>query len=318
MDAVDNSGVRYVLVTPVRNEELTIERVITSVRAQTVQPAEWVIVSDESTDRTDEIVRRHAAECPIIHLVRLANRPKRNFASVVFATQAGVDALKVSDYKFIGLLDADVSFASDYYERILDQFAREPELGIAGGLVVDVGHRAARLGVNCQSLREVAGAVQCFRRACFESLGGLVAIPEGGWDAITCLRARMNGFKTATFADLRVDHLKPRNSAEGGAWRRRWQLGVRDYALGMHPLFAVAKYLGRTIEWPLLFGAMARLSGYCSAALQRRERRVPAEVIQYARREQLRRLLLLPQAASSPPSPPHGREPRGRPSTRPG
>ena len=46
----------YVLITPARNEEVNIEKTILSVIAQTILPEKWVIVSDGSTDRTDEIV----------------------------------------------------------------------------------------------------------------------------------------------------------------------------------------------------------------------------------------------------------------------
>ena len=92
-----------------------------------------------------------------------------------------------------------------------------------------------------QNMKDVAGATQFFRRECFESLGGLVAIPEGGWDAITCFVARANGFRTATFPELIVEHLKPRNASQGNVISRKWQTGIREYALGNHPLFVDTK-----------------------------------------------------------------------------
>ena len=56
------TGVRecsdYVLVTPAHNEADLIEQTIRSVVAQTVPPKRWVIVSDGSSDGTDDIVRR--------------------------------------------------------------------------------------------------------------------------------------------------------------------------------------------------------------------------------------------------------------------
>ena len=183
----------YVLVTPVRNEQATIGITIDCVVRQTIQPAEWVIVSDESTDQTDAIVRESASKHGFIRLLRLTRRPGRNFASVVFAAESGIAALKHQNYEFIGLLDADIRFAPNYYEQILSRFATDPGLGMAGGLVVDC--YGGRRHPGPQSLRDVAGAVQFFRRQCFESLGGLVAVPEGGWDAITCVQARMRGFK---------------------------------------------------------------------------------------------------------------------------
>jgi biofilm PGA synthesis N-glycosyltransferase PgaC len=55
----------YVLVTPARNEQDFIELTIRSMVAQTVKPLKWVIVSDGSTDRTDEIVEGYAANHPL-------------------------------------------------------------------------------------------------------------------------------------------------------------------------------------------------------------------------------------------------------------
>ena len=115
----------YVLITPVRNEQATIGITIDSVIHQTVPPAEWIIVSDESTDRTDEIINEYAAKFPFIRLLRLTRRPERNFASVVFAVESGIQMLRTVDYDYIGLLDADVRFAPNYYEEVLRRFVAE-------------------------------------------------------------------------------------------------------------------------------------------------------------------------------------------------
>jgi glycosyltransferase involved in cell wall biosynthesis len=279
---------QYVLITPAKNEEVSIGVTIESVVNQTVRPAEWVIVSDGSTDRTDEIVRTAAMTNPWIRLLPLPPRAQRSFAAVVHATEAGVRFLNLEDYEYIGLLDSDVRFRPDYFERVIECLESSPRLGLAGGVVIDVGLRRNRLPRNRQ---DVPGAVQFFRRTCFEALGGLLAIPEGGWDALTCARARMVGFETRLLTDLVVDHLKPRNIAEGGLFRRHWQMGIRDHALGYHPLFELAKCLGHIPEPPLFVGAIAWWLGYCSAAIQRRQRRVPRDLARFLRGEQTQRLL---------------------------
>jgi len=141
-----------------------------------------------------------------------------------------------------------------------------------------------------QYLKDVAGATQFFRRECFNSLGGLIPIPEGGWDAITCIQARARGYKTATYPDLVVEHLKPRNFAEGNVIRRQWQRGTRDYALGAHPLFEMLKCGGRTRESPLLIGAAARLAGYTWCGLTGKKRTISREIIELIRHEQVSRI----------------------------
>jgi glycosyltransferase involved in cell wall biosynthesis len=278
----------YVLITPVRNEESTIGTTIESVVRQTISPREWIIVSDESTDHTDEIIQQYAARYSFIKHLRLTGRPQRSFSSVVFVTEFGINALTSKDYDFIGFLDADIRFSETYYADIIAKFSADKTLGLAGGLVVDCvdGRRIQ----SKQSLKEIAGAVQFFRRECFDSLGGLIAIPEGGWDAITCLQARMHGFSTQTFPEIQVDHLKPRNVAEGNIARRFVQLGVRDYALGNHPVFETAKCAYRCFEHPYIIGGVLRFVGYFGCCIFRRKRMLPIEIILEIRREQLTRL----------------------------
>ncbi len=278
---------RYALVTPVRDEASLLPRTIASVLAQTLLPDEWVIVSDGSTDGTDDIVREASAQHPWIRLLPLAPRPGRSFAAVALNTEAGIRHLASRDHGFIGLLDADVEFQPDYFEQLLRRFEAEPSLGLAGGVVIDVGLPRDRFPRN---RLDVPGAVQFFRKECFERIGGLTPMPEGGWDMMTCAVARMHGYKTRLFTDLVVDHLKPRNIAEGGALRRKWQLGVRDYAAGYHPLFEVVKCVSRLPNPPFVVGALAWWVGYCTAFLQRRRRIVDSSVVAYIRHEQMCRV----------------------------
>src|ERR1051326_2335577 len=77
----------YVLVTPARNEGALIERPIRAVSAQTILPRHWIIVSDGSTDNTDEIVRRYARQYDWIELLRLPERRERDFAGVIRSYQ---------------------------------------------------------------------------------------------------------------------------------------------------------------------------------------------------------------------------------------
>ncbi|MDB6093015.1 MAG: hypothetical protein JWM32_577 [Verrucomicrobia bacterium] len=278
---------QYVLITPAKNEEKLIVETIASVIAQTIRPAQWVVVSDGSTDRTNEIVEAAAKAHPWITLLALPPRAGRNFAAVVHATEAGVRTLTVKDYAYIGLLDSDVRFQADYFEQVMAAFEASPRLGLAGGVAIDVGLPKDRLPRNRQ---DVPGALQFFRRECFERLGGLFAIPEGGWDALTCARARMLGYETRLLTHLIVDHLKPRNVAEGGIFRRKWQMGVRDYALGYHPLFELVKCAGRFREPPFLLGSLSWWLGFCSASLGRRHRLIPTDLAKFVRNEQMARL----------------------------
>jgi biofilm PGA synthesis N-glycosyltransferase PgaC len=277
----------YVLVTPVRDEVSTIGKTIESVARQTHLPREWIIVSDGSVDGTNEVIESAGKTHGWIRLVALPPRPGRSFAAVVHNAEAGVRALTCHDYEYLGLLDADLEFEPDYFARLVQRFEARPALGLAGGVVIDHGQPRDRFPRN---RHEVPGAVQLFRRACFESLGGLIPIPEGGWDCLTCAMARMNGFETQVFTDLIVDHMKPRNASQGGPLRRLWQLGVRDYAIGYDPLYELFKCASRMSESPVVVSGLARWLGYCAATVRRHSRVVPRRVLEFLRGEQRRRL----------------------------
>jgi len=187
----------YVLITPARNEAAFIERTLQSVVAQTVPPAKWVIVSDGSTDGTDEIVNRYAAEYPWIELLRMSERKERHFAGKVQAFNAGYARVQDVPYQAIVSLDGDISFDEGYFEFLLGKLAGDRQLGLVGTPFQDSQHRT--YDYRFVSIEHVSGACQVFRRECFEEIGGYVPVKGGGIDHIAVITARMKGWKTRTF-----------------------------------------------------------------------------------------------------------------------
>ena len=125
----------YVLVTPARNEAQFIELTIKSVISQTVRPLRWVIVSDGSSDGTDAIVSRYAADHTWIELVRIPEHHERDFAAKVHAFNAGYARLKDLEYEVIGNLDGDVSFDGDYFCFLLGKLAEDASARAGGNTI---------------------------------------------------------------------------------------------------------------------------------------------------------------------------------------
>src|SRR5437773_10437172 len=132
LHALSNVSLRYVLITPARNESAFIEETIRSVVSQTVLPLRWVIVSDGSTDGTDDIVHKYALKHPWIELVRTPERKERHFAGKVYAFNAGYERVRGLEYEVIGSLDADITFDEQYLSFLVKKFAEYPRLGVAG------------------------------------------------------------------------------------------------------------------------------------------------------------------------------------------
>jgi len=283
------SVVSYVLITAARNEANYITKTIESVINQTILPKKWMIVSDGSTDKTDEIVARYARKYDFIQLVRSAGHKQRDCGLKVNAFNSGYRELKGVEYDFLGNLDADVSFGSHYYEYLFEKFQQKPKLAIAGGIIFDlingkwvkwVAH------LNC-----VGGPIQLFRSKFFKEMGGYTMIPGGGEDAIAEYTARRYGWEVRSFPEIKVFHHRRMGTEGRGIRRARFFQGVRDYLIGFHPLFEIAKCLRRVVERPYFIGSLFWLSGYFWAELQMYKREISPELVRYIRRWQMHLLV---------------------------
>jgi biofilm PGA synthesis N-glycosyltransferase PgaC len=277
---------RYVIITPVRDEERYIEATIASVRHQTVLPVEWVLVDDGSTDRTGSILDRYAAEFPWIHVVHRPNRGfRKSGGGVMEAFYSGYNALHCGDWEFIVKLDGDLTFSEDYFERCFGLFAREPELGVGGGDIYHDCGGTQELEANPRF--HVRGATKIYRRTCWDAIGGLWQAP--GWDTIDEVKANMLGWRSHSFSEIQVVHHRFTGTAEG-LMRDRMKKGLACYVSGYHPLFLAAVCVSRLIQKPYVAGSAAIFYGFLKGYWTRVPRVNDIRVIKYLRTQQLRRL----------------------------
>jgi poly-beta-1,6-N-acetyl-D-glucosamine synthase len=279
-----NHGRAYVLVTAAYNEEENIAKPIESVLAQTELPRMWVIVSDGSTDRTDEIVQRYAEKHSFIRFLRVTRPPGRSFRTKVMALQAGMKLLEDVPYKFIGNLDADISLGPSYFADLITKFEKDPKLGIAGGFVCEEegGKFQSR---SSNRVYSVAHAAQLVRRECYEAIGGYAVLEYGGEDWHAQTSARMMGWSAEAFPELGIYH--HRHTGEGGNLvRHKFRQGRMDYSFGSDPIFETFKCLQRLAERPILLGSFARLTGFFWSSIIREPRPVSKEFIAFLRSEQ--------------------------------
>jgi glycosyltransferase involved in cell wall biosynthesis len=278
----------YILITPARNEEAFLEKTILSVTGQTARPRQWVIVSDGSTDRTDEIIRDHASRHAWIRYLRRPEHVHRQFASKARAFAAGYAVGRTTPHAIVGNLDADLSFGSDTMEFLMERFAEDPGLGVAG--VPFVEQTGGAYDYRFTNIEHVSGACQLFRRECFEAIGGYKPIESGGIDWLAVTTARMMGWKTRTFTERAVFH--HRKIGTGGSTRLGflYRQGVKEYYLGSHPLWQTFRALYQMKHKPYVVGGMAIFTGYFMSFVRGARKQASPEVIRFCRQEQLRRL----------------------------
>jgi len=279
----------YVLITAARNEARLIEQTISSVVAQTAKPLKWVIVSDGSTDGTDEIARRYAAQHPWIEVISLPERAQRHFAGKVAALNVGQERLANLDYEVIGNLDADVTFESDYLEFLVAKFAEDPRLGVAGTPYLEDRQEQDE---RFKSPSHVSGACQLFRRRCWQEIGGYPPVKTGGVDFIAVLAAQSKGWKTQRFEGKACFHHRNVGSGQhAAALSRLLNLGRKDYLLGSHPAFELFRCLLRMKSPPHVIGGCLMMIGYFSAMARGLERSMPEDLIKIRQSDQIERLL---------------------------
>jgi biofilm PGA synthesis N-glycosyltransferase PgaC len=280
---------KYVLITPARNEEKLITKTLDSMVVQTLSPERWVIVDDGSTDHTAEIVESYAKRYPWIELVRRVQDRERNFASKAHSVNTGLERVNSLQFDIMGNLDADVSFESDYMEFLMRKFFEDPELGVAGTPFTQNGDYDSSKD-SFEGENYVAGPCQLFRRECFQEIGGYVPNRVGGLDWIAVMTARMKGWKVRAFPEKRYHHYRTLGTAEKGALRALFSYGEKDYYLGGSPVWQLFRVAYRMAKKPFVMGGLALMSGYIWASLRRAKRAVSPELMCFHRKEQMKKL----------------------------
>ena len=285
----DNNVGNYAIVSPVRNEQENIGLTLDSVVSQTVLPRQWIIVDDGSTDQTATIVSEYARTFPWIRLVHRKDHGKTFGVAqgqVIKAFYEGFRYVNLNALGFVCKLDGDLVLGPDYFEQLLNRAANDAKLGIISGVTYYMygGRRILESTPGHHTL----GAASLYRTACFQEIGGLVT--SLGWDTLDGIRAQMRGWKTRSYPELQILHLRPMSSS--GDWDKgRISNGRTDYLLGYHPLFELARCIFRMFHPPYFKGGLLMLFGYIRAAMRGDEQVVTAEERRFLQRQQLRRLI---------------------------
>jgi poly-beta-1,6-N-acetyl-D-glucosamine synthase len=281
-------GLNYVLITPAHNERPFLEGTIHSVINQNILPLKWVIVDDGSTDGTGELSEIVSKNYNWIEVLRLAPHTDRNFASKVFAFNAGYARLKNISYDLIGNLDADVSFDQGYFEYLANQFENDPALGVAGTHYLEGDFHSFK--DSYINVHHVNGQVQLFRRECFEAIGGYQPSRYGGIDWIAVTAARMKGWKTYSFDGMTFIHHRPMGTAGSNTYVSRFNYGKKDFFLGNHILWELFRVAYQCSKKPYILGGLLLLFGYGWAWLRGYESPINEELKKFHQQEQLGRL----------------------------
>lgn len=275
----------YYIVIPAHNEEAFIALTLDSLISQTVLPKKVVIVNDNSTDKTAEIVTAYAKENPFISLVnKTSSAIHLPGSKVIQAFHKGFETLDEA-YDVIVKLDADLILPNNYFETILNIFEKDSTIGMAGGFAY-IKKNGEWILENLTDKDHIRGAFKAYRKECFLQIGNLK--PAMGWDTVDELLSKFYGWKVVTDASLIVKHLKP----TGANYNKtaRYKQGEAFYTLGYGFLItsiASAK-LAMMKKKPLLF--LDYIKGFWKAKAAKTPLLVTAEQAKFIRKYRLKKM----------------------------
>lgn len=196
------SQLNYCIVMPVHNEETYILNALESIANQIHRPIELIIVNDNSTDATPELIQGFIGPHPYMKMVNSGTHSTEHQpgSKIVRAFYKGFEQLE-KEWDVVVKLDADVILPTDYFEKILEKFATDSTIGIAGGLAY-IQENGEWVYEPIGNKKQVRGPFKSYSKACFEQIGGLKT--SIGWDTVDELLAQYHGFKIEVLPDLKV------------------------------------------------------------------------------------------------------------------
>ena len=218
---------KYYIVIPAHNEQEYIGLTLQSLISQTVLPKKVVVVNDNSTDKTEEIVLNYAKENPYISLVnKTSSAIHLPGSKVIQAFHKGFETLD-EDYDIIVKLDGDLIFPPNYFETVISHFQSDPKIGMAGGFCY-IEKNGDWILENLTDKDHIRGALKAYRKETFQQIGALK--PSMGWDTVDELLCKYYDWKIVTDSSLHVKHLKP--TGANYSKTARYKQGEAFYTLG--------------------------------------------------------------------------------------
>lgn len=196
----------FYIIIPAHNEASSIGLTLDSLVNQTLKPNRVVIVNDNSTDDTQDIVEGYATKYSWIQLVNSKSSNEHLPGSkIINAFYKGYETLDEA-YDVLCKFDADLIFPNNYLEQLSVHFNGNEKLGMASGFCY-IEKNGDWILENLTRKDHIRGALKAYKKDCFLQIGKLK--PSMGWDTVDELLAKFYGWELLTDESLQVKHLKP-------------------------------------------------------------------------------------------------------------
>ena len=268
----------FYIIIPAHNEEQYIGLTLDSLVNQTVLPNKIIVVNDNSTDKTAEIVMAYAEKNSFISLVeKKSDAVHLPGSKVIQAFHEGEKHID-DNYDIIVKADADLIFPNNYFETIIKHFQSDSTIGMVGGFAY-IEKNGEWFLENLTDNDHIRGAFKAYKKECFKQIDGLK--PAMGWDTVDELLCKFYNWKVKTDESLHVKHLKPTGTNYNKT--ARYKQGEAFYRLGygFTITFIASLKLALRKNKPLLF--IDYLKGFWKAKFSNLELLVSEEQAKFIR-----------------------------------
>jgi glycosyltransferase involved in cell wall biosynthesis len=267
---------KIAIVTPLKDEEKNISRLISSVENQTVPIFSWVIVENGSKDKSKDILSKidslkNVQHFKVINYTFEDSEYKlgRKYATII---SEGLSYLKndglYDGIDYFAILDADTFPEPNYYEAVLEEFQQEAKAGIIGSYgKTDDGE------VHLDNKNDPCGAAMVFSKQCLEDATYRIT-PSAA--SVVKTKARILGYKVkTTFNTHFVSRKMGVNIDQEYYGKSAYYMGIPLYHAIMH--FAKALIKGN------VKGGFGYIKGYSHSFFSRKERIDDPDIIRFNR-----------------------------------
>ncbi|WP_290702149.1 glycosyltransferase family 2 protein [Lacinutrix sp.] len=254
------------IVIPAHNEEDCIALMLHSLANQTLLPKKVIVVNDDSTDNTQQIIDAFSSKNSWLQGVSIKSSKEHIPGSkVINAFYKGFETLD-DDYDIICKFDADIILPENYLESIVTLFNTYKKVGIAGGLAY-IKKNKTWVYETVASKDHVRGPFKAYRKECFKAIGGLKQ--SIGWDTVDTLLTKYYGWTVKTDQTLHVKHLKP----TGQSYSKKSALlqGEAFYKMRYGIIISVIAALKKSIKNRSFLILVNDIKGFCKAKRNKKD-----------------------------------------------
>jgi glycosyltransferase involved in cell wall biosynthesis len=297
--------VNYILITPVKNEEANLPLLAECVANQTSLPKVWVIVDGNSKDNTLKIIKELKEKFEWVYWKIQENfSPNSGHLNFAYAVREGYEYAneicvnKQWNYEYVGKVDADVLLPKNYFEKLTEKFKEYPKLGVASGFpytlktssqIRDYEYINEIDADRDDFLPDELPDKRLFKKNCLDDIGGF-PLSKYAPDSVMLAKARLVGWETRWFDDLKIYNLRKDTGTERQVWESFKQAGHVKYYLDYHPLLFSLSVLNELRKKPYYY-AFAFMFGYLSSFMKGEEKIEDFEIRGYFRHKRLREIL---------------------------